>query len=74
MKEQQIQRYEANDYEGASLSRLQEVCDALNVNIQENVFMPTAGLAAKMLFKRMNEVGLDKEFVTSRLVPPGYCS
>jgi transcriptional regulator with XRE-family HTH domain len=74
MKEQQIQRYEANDYEGASLSRLQQVCDALNVNIQENVFMPTAGLAAKTLYKRMSEAGLDKEFVTSRLVPPGIAA
>src|SRR3954454_5151037 len=59
MKEQQVQRYEANDYEGASLSRLQEICDALNVNIQENVFLPTAGSAAKTMYKRMKDVGLE---------------
>jgi transcriptional regulator with XRE-family HTH domain len=74
MKEQQIQRYEANDYEGASLSRLQEVCDALNVNVQENVFMPTAGSAARTLYKRMKDIGLEKDFVTSRLVPPGVAA
>jgi transcriptional regulator with XRE-family HTH domain len=74
MKEQQIQRYEANDYEGASLSRLQEVCNALGVNIQEYIFMPTAGQASKTLFRRLKEVGLEREFVTSRLVPPGIAA
>jgi transcriptional regulator with XRE-family HTH domain len=74
MKEQQIQRYEATDYEGASLARLAEVCDALNVNIQENVFLPTRGKAAKTLLRRLKEVGLEKDFVTSRLVPPDIAS
>ncbi len=32
MKAQQIQRYEASNYSGASLDRLIEVCDALNVH------------------------------------------
>lgn len=32
MKAQQIQRYEASDYSGASLDRLIDVCDALNVH------------------------------------------
>lgn len=31
LKAQQIQRYEASDYSGASLDRLIDVCDALNV-------------------------------------------
>lgn len=33
LKAQQIQRYEASDYSGASLDRLIDVCDALNVHI-----------------------------------------
>jgi len=32
MKAQQIQRYEASDYSGASLDRLIDVCEALNVH------------------------------------------
>jgi len=32
MKAQQIQRYEASDYSGASLERLIDVCEALNVH------------------------------------------
>jgi len=38
IQEQQIQRYEQTDYEGASLPRLQEVADALNISlIFENI-------------------------------------
>ncbi len=33
MKPQQIQRYEASDYSGASLDRLINICEALNVHI-----------------------------------------
>lgn len=35
IKAQQVQRYEASDYSGASLDRLIAVCDALNVHITE---------------------------------------
>jgi ribosome-binding protein aMBF1 (putative translation factor) len=35
--EQEVQRYEANQYAGASLERLQEVADALNIHIEERV-------------------------------------
>src|SRR5262249_10652971 len=74
MKEQQMQRYEANDYDGASLSRLQEVADAHNVNIQEYVLMQSAGHASKTLFRKLKEAGLEKDFVTKRLVPPGVAA
>jgi len=33
LKEQQIQRYEATGYAGASLSRLREIAEALGVNV-----------------------------------------
>jgi HTH-type transcriptional regulator / antitoxin HigA len=36
LNEQQIQRYEASGYNGASLSRLTEVVDALGIQIQES--------------------------------------
>lgn len=42
LKEQQIQRYEATRYAGASLTRIQAVADALGVTIQERVSLPTA--------------------------------
>lgn len=35
--ERQIQRYESTRYQGAALRRLQEVADALNVKIREEI-------------------------------------
>jgi ribosome-binding protein aMBF1 (putative translation factor) len=41
LKEQQIQRYEARRYAGASLERIQAVADALGVEIHERVLLPS---------------------------------
>lgn len=40
LKEQQIQRYEANRYDGASLRRLQQVADALGVQSRGCLVLP----------------------------------
>jgi ribosome-binding protein aMBF1 (putative translation factor) len=40
LPEQQIQRYEATMYAGASLERLQEVADALGLEIEERASYP----------------------------------
>ncbi len=69
MKEQQVQRYEATDYAGASLTRLQEVCEAIGLNIRKDLFMPSVARTPDPLFKRFREIGFDKEFVLRRLVP-----
>jgi ribosome-binding protein aMBF1 (putative translation factor) len=37
IKEQQLQRYEANGYSGASLARLQRVLDALGVKVRKKL-------------------------------------
>ena len=42
LKEQQVQRYEATHYAGASLERLQAVAEALGVTIHERVILPGA--------------------------------
>jgi DNA-binding XRE family transcriptional regulator len=42
VKEQQVQRYEATDYAGASLSRVTEVIRALGLHVREDVFLPGA--------------------------------
>jgi len=41
LREQQIQRYEARRYAGASLDRIQAVADALGIQIHERVILPT---------------------------------
>jgi DNA-binding transcriptional regulator YiaG len=43
MKEQQVQRYEATRYAGATLARVQAVADALGVEIHERVVLPAPG-------------------------------
>jgi ribosome-binding protein aMBF1 (putative translation factor) len=48
MKEQQVQRYEATRYAGASLKRVQEVAEALGVRIEERVTLPTRVTDAKI--------------------------
>ena len=40
LKEQQIQRYEASNYKGVSLERMQEVIDALGVKLSGQAFIP----------------------------------
>jgi DNA-binding XRE family transcriptional regulator len=40
LKEQQIQRYEENDYASASFSRLKEIIKALGLDIEEKIFLP----------------------------------
>jgi ribosome-binding protein aMBF1 (putative translation factor) len=42
VKEQQVQRYEATEYAGASLSRVTEVIRALGLHVREDIFLPGA--------------------------------
>jgi len=68
-KPQQVQRYEATDYLGASLSRVSEVVRVLGIQVQEHVFLPGGEFSLNILFKRLSSVGLDREFVRRRLLP-----
>jgi ribosome-binding protein aMBF1 (putative translation factor)/dephospho-CoA kinase len=69
IKAQQVQRYEASDYLGASLSRVSEVVKVLGIQVQEDVFLPGSEFSMGTLFKRLSGVGLDEEFVRRRLLP-----
>jgi ribosome-binding protein aMBF1 (putative translation factor) len=44
VKEQQVQRWEANLYSGVGVERLQEVADALGMEVKETVSFATAAL------------------------------
>lgn len=70
LKEQQIQRYEATNYAGASLTRLNQIIEALNVRIHKDVYLPTRPVSADALYSRAKELGLDRDFVLDRLLPP----
>ena len=69
MKEQQIQRYEATEYATASLGRIKQVIQALNVKAKGNRFRNAEKHTKEVLFRRLGEVGLDRNFILQRLLP-----
>jgi len=69
IKEQQIQRYEATDYQQASLARLLEISSALHLNVRKDLLLPTKARSFGRVFSRLQDIGLGKDFVLNRLVP-----
>lgn len=65
LREQQVQRYEAGDYAGASIARLQEVADALGLTFTAEIGLSGALGGATQLRQRLLDLGLDAA-VTSR--------
>jgi transcriptional regulator with XRE-family HTH domain len=66
LKEQQIQRYEATDYESASLSRLTEVADALDLRLSSFMEQEALRYNATTVLRLLRRVGLTREFVQKR--------
>ena len=69
LKEQQIQRYEADRYASASYQRLQEVAQALGVRIRNDILLPLEPKGLAGLLSKLRQVGLERDFLLSRLVP-----
>lgn len=69
IKEQQIQRYEAERYASASYQRLREIANALGVRIKNDILLPVAPNSFDGLVSKLRQVGLDREFLLSRLLP-----
>lgn len=68
LKEQQIQRYEATDYESASLSRLLEVSDAIGLKFTQRIELPKE-MTLEQLLAKTSKVGLPHDFMLKRLMP-----
>ena len=68
MKEQLIQKYENTMYSAASFSRLQEVINALDLKIKEDIFLPAAHRAKNLMFDKLNEIGFNKVFIEKRFL------
>lgn len=68
LKEQQIQRYEAENYAGASLSRLQEVMRALGVELRAGLELPAREMPLTRLHQRLTLLGLNRHFIDQRLL------
>jgi transcriptional regulator with XRE-family HTH domain/Zn-dependent peptidase ImmA (M78 family) len=70
LKEQQIQRYEETNYTGASLARLIEIANALNVSVRHEAVLGANADHAQRLLSRMEGTGLPRSLVLRRFVPP----
>lgn len=68
MKEQQIQRYESERYASASYQRLREISGALGVRIKNDILLPMAPGNFTGLVSKLRQVGLDRDFLISRLL------
>jgi len=69
LQPQQIQRYEATDYQSASISRVADVIRALNLPVPKGLDAPDPALSLANLLGRLKSAGLNEEFVKRRLVP-----
>jgi transcriptional regulator with XRE-family HTH domain len=69
LKEQQVQRYEAERYASASYQRLRDIAEALGVRIKNDILLPVAAGNFGGLVSKLRQVGLDREFLLSRLLP-----
>ncbi|GJJ16329.1 XRE family transcriptional regulator [Mycolicibacterium mageritense] len=67
LREQQIQRYEANDYAGASIGRIEEVMRALGVTLRGEVGLPSED--AKGLRRALLKLGIGRETINRRFIP-----
>ena len=68
LKEQQIQRYEATEYAGASLQRIQQIIDALGVKARKQLFIPEIPVTKDSIFSRLEQLGLGEDFVQRKLI------
>lgn len=68
LKEQQIQRYEASAYEGASFNRMVDVADAIGLQVRKQLELLEPASPGALL-KRLKAVGLDEGFLRRRVAP-----
>ncbi|MBI1777196.1 MAG: helix-turn-helix transcriptional regulator [Proteobacteria bacterium] len=68
MKEQQIQRYEAERYASTSFERLRKVADAIGVRIRNDILLPVAPDSFNGLVSKLRQVGLDRDFLVTHLL------
>ena len=68
LKEQQIQRYEAERYASASYQRLCQVARALELRIENEILLPVVPDSFEGLLAKVGQVGLSRDFVVRRLL------
>lgn len=69
LKEQQVQRYEAERYASASYQRLRDIAAAIGVRIKNEILLPVAPNSFDDLVRKLQQVGIDTNFLYSKLLP-----
>jgi|ERR1017187_5679244 transcriptional regulator with XRE-family HTH domain/Zn-dependent peptidase ImmA (M78 family) len=69
IKEQQVQRWEANDYAGASIETLKHIVGALGVEVRKEFFVPDEKLLPKLFLANLTNAGIPKALIFQRLFP-----
>lgn len=69
IKEQQVQRWESNDFSGASIENLKSIGDALRVVLTQRLFVPRTEVTPNKFLGFLGDAGLSPEFVLRRIVP-----
>lgn len=68
LREQQIQRYEASNYEGASFNRLVDIADAIGLQVRKELELLEPAAPGAVL-QRLKAIGFDDGFVRRRIAP-----
>lgn len=68
IKEQQVQRWESEEYEGVSLGTLNTVADALDVQIASDLVIMNAETVATRLVEKLDAWGFNKHLL-ARMLP-----
>lgn len=66
VKTQQVQRWEAEDYENVNFSSMIDIAHALELDISETIRLPAKHRPA---FSALKDLGITKAFINARLVP-----
>ena len=69
VKEQQIQRWEANDYSGVAIETLVKTMEALQIVSREKIYVPSIGLTTAEFVKNLCTVGISEALLFGRLLP-----
>ncbi len=70
LKEQQIQRYEMQNYAGASFARIADVADAIGLELPGELRLAGTG-SVEAILRRAAVMGVEADFVRRRLAPAG---
>ena len=69
VKEQQVQRWEANDYSGVAIETLIKTMEALKIVSREKIYVPSTDLTAANFVKNLCAAGISETLLFGRLLP-----